>query len=200
MNTKHLDLGCGLSPRNPYLCQEVYGCDIREIDADVEAIGFNYRRANVVTDPIPFPDDFFDSVSAFDFFEHVPRQVIFPSGKTGNPFVELMNEIHRVLKPGGRLLAATPAYPHASAFTDPTHVNFITQDTHNYFVGKNPGAAMYGFKGEFEIIKAVKDTPSNSYHPNEPNLRKNIRRIHRKLFREGLSHMIWEFKKPTAIV
>ncbi len=26
--TKHLDVGCGSSPRNPFACDELYGVDI----------------------------------------------------------------------------------------------------------------------------------------------------------------------------
>ncbi len=195
MTSRHLDLGCGLSPRNPYNRNEVFGCDIREIDLAVEAIGFGYMRANLVTNPIPFPDNYFDSVSAFDFLEHIPRQVILPTGEAKNPFVELMNEIHRVLKPGGLLLSVTPAYPHKSAFTDPTHVNIITDQTHAYFTGPSPSASMYGFNGSFEIVTARRDTPSNAYKPTESALKKFIRRTHRLIFRDGLSHMIWELRK-----
>lgn len=195
MTSRHLDLGCGLSPRNPYNHQEIYGCDIREIDTAVEKIGFSYKRANVVTGPIPFPDGYFNSVSAFDFFEHIPRQIVLPTGEAKNPFVELMNEIHRVLIPGGLLLAVTPAYPHVSAFSDPTHVNIITSETHNYFTGPKPGAQMYGFEGSFETRIARRDTPSNAYNPTEASLGKALRRMHRRLFRGGLSHMIWEFQK-----
>ena len=32
-----------------------------------------FRLANLSIDPIPHPDSSFDSISAFDFLEHVPR-------------------------------------------------------------------------------------------------------------------------------
>ena len=66
-----------------------------------------------------------------------------------------MNEIWRVLKPGGILYASTPAYPHNEAFQDPTHVNFITEKTVEYFMGNVRYQAghdigkMYGFIGRF---------------------------------------------------
>ena len=62
-----------------------------------------------------------------------------------------MDEIWRVLAPGGLLYAVTPAYPHAEAFQDPTHVNIITDHTHDYFCGAKPLARMYGFGGRFEM-------------------------------------------------
>jgi len=79
---KHLDLGCGLKPRNPYFAESTFGCDIRDIDSDVEKIGFDYKKVNLVMEPIPYPDNFFDSVSAYDFLEHVPRQMMLPTGTT----------------------------------------------------------------------------------------------------------------------
>lgn len=40
-----------------------------------------------------------------------------------------MNEIHRVLAPEGLFFCRVPAFPSTYAFKDPTHVNFITEDT-----------------------------------------------------------------------
>ncbi len=116
------------------------------------------------------------------------------SGALRNPFVELMNEIHRVLQPGGRLLAITPAFPHPAAFTDPTHVNIITEQTHTYFTGSEPGASIYGFRGRFTLLQARRETPANAYDQQEPALRKLLRRSHRRLMPGGLSHMLWEFE------
>ena len=141
--TRSLDLGCGQTPKNPFYADEVFGIDVRE---DLDA---NIRRADLVIDPIPFPDESFEYVSAHDFIEHVPRVIYAPSRR--NAFVELMNEIYRVLKTGGLFLSLTPAYPHAEAFRDPTHVNIITDQTFSaYFDNVNRWAAGYGFNGAFQ--------------------------------------------------
>jgi len=44
-------------------------------------------------------------------------------------------------------------FPSPAAFGDPTHVNFISESTINYFVGNPPMASSlgYGFAGEFDI-------------------------------------------------
>ncbi len=147
---RHLDLGCGKFPRNPYGRAELHGADLRALSAGP---GVEIRRANLVVEPIPYPDAHFASVSAFDFIEHIPR--LFPDGQGGTrlPFVELMNEIWRVLEPGGLLYAVTPAWPHEQAFADPTHVNIITMQTLDYFTGDNPLGRMYGFNGRFERLR-----------------------------------------------
>jgi len=63
-----------------------------------------------------------------------------------------MSEIYRVLKSGGKFLSVTPAFPNATAFRDPTHVNIITDETFPlYFDNKNCWAKIYGFIGGFEI-------------------------------------------------
>ena len=147
-NTVALDLGCGQTPRNKFGAAKLYGIDIRE------DLASNILKADLATDAIPFPESYFDFVTAFDLIEHIPRVIYIPERR--NPFVELMNEIYRVLKPGGLFFSSTPAYPHSAAFQDPTHVNIITADTFPlYFDNKTKWASMYGFSGAFEIHTQV---------------------------------------------
>jgi hypothetical protein len=63
-----------------------------------------------------------------------------------------MNEIWRVLKPRGRFLSQTPAFPQVAAFTDPTHVNIITEQTFPVYFCEPFWARPYGFRGSFKII------------------------------------------------
>ena len=149
---RHLDLGCGKYPRNPYCRGQLSGIDIRPMPAGLD---FDYRDANLVLQPIPYLDDTFGSVSAFDFLEHVPRILSTADGHdTMFPFVRLMQEVWRVLAPGGLFYALTPAFPNPEAFVDPTHVNIITDKTHAYFCGSAPMARMYGFEGRFKVLRA----------------------------------------------
>jgi SAM-dependent methyltransferase len=134
--TISLDLGCGETIRNPYQALKVVGLDIQDADLAIE--------------PIPHHDDHFDFVTAYDFLEHIPRLLYVPHRRY--PFVELMSEIWRVMKVGGKFLSSTPAFPHAPAFQDPTHVNIITPLTFaEYFDDEKTWAKMYGFKGKFHI-------------------------------------------------
>ncbi len=141
--TKALDLGCGRKPKNFFNATEIYGIDIRE---DVEA---RVLRADLVVDSIPFPNEWFDFITAHDFVEHIPRVIYSPSRRL--PFIELMNEIWRTLKPGGQFLSQTPAFPQPAAFVDPTHVNIITEQTFPLYFCNEVWAGGYGFNGKFTM-------------------------------------------------
>lgn len=205
---RHLDLGCGKFPRNPYGRARLHGIDVRPPPA---AAGYEHRVANLVVDPIPYADSSFASVSAYDFIEHVPRVLPTADGRgTVFPFIRLMNEIWRVLEPAGRLYALTPAYPNPEAFTDPTHVNIITDRTHEYFCGPDALGRMYGFTGHFRLLRCDWAHIEEHYSaiPGSPENRpprRGVKRIARALraFSRRLRgrgdrgrriYLLWEFE------
>lgn len=193
---RHLDLGCGPHPKNTYGFDELYGIDIREGREDDSKI----MVANLAFEPIPFPDNYFDGVSAYDFFEHVPRVAIDYGSKCSRfPFVELMNEIWRVLKPSGLLYSMTPAFPGEKAFRDPTHVNIISSKTHRYFTEPQLLGRMYGFHGSFELVRQVWVHPRHVYEPKNTGIKNRIRNFGEKLTGQQ-SHLVWEFSavKPLS--
>jgi SAM-dependent methyltransferase len=188
----HLDIGCGDFPRNPYRKENLYGLDIRNIESKNHVI---FKQANLNFEKIPFDDNFFGSISAFDYLEHIPRVLVSEQGQTKFPLIEIMNEIWRVLANGGKFYALTPCYPAPQAFQDPTHVNFITESTHHYFCGENPEGIMYGFNGKFKAECCEWVIHKDSHFAEERNFKQELRRlIHRK--RGKLSHYKWEL---TAI-
>ena len=149
-----LDLGCGETIRNPYGAAQVVGLDIEDADLAIE--------------PIPYANEYFDYVTAYDFLEHIPRLLYVPQRRY--PFVELMSEIFRVMKVGGKFLSSTPAFPHSAAFQDPTHVNIITPDTfYEYFDDQKTWAKQYGFKGAFHI---------NEMRYHGPHLLCELQKVH----------------------
>jgi SAM-dependent methyltransferase len=151
-----VDLGSGPAPRNPFNAEQVIGLDVSDFASNV-------RRCDIGFERLPFDDSSVDYVTAFDLVEHIPRAGGIAPNR--NPFIFLMNEIYRILKNDGRFFAQTPAYPYPTAFSDPTHVNFITSDTIKYFGKEMMGdgtvvgddrvnlGRRYGFTGDFLILR-----------------------------------------------
>lgn len=148
---KSLDLGCGMSPKNPFQAAESFGIDL------LPSVSDNILSADLSVSDLPFESSSFYFVTAFDFIEHIPR-CIYLDGVARYPFISLLGEVYRVLKPGGLFYCWTPAYPAKEAFQDPTHVNIITEDTLPlYFTScedrQYPFARMYGFRGNFRLVE-----------------------------------------------
>jgi SAM-dependent methyltransferase len=193
--SRHLDLGSGPVPRNPLGAREVVGLDLRGAKTISESSAIKVMAWNAVSEKIPFPDQSFSSCSAFDFLEHVPR--VWPAGTGADvsfPFVELMSEIHRVLRPGGLFLAASPVYPTVDAFTDPTHVNFLTKESHRYFCGSDPWARAYGFRGRFhpEMIEIGLPHFLYSVLPSVPIRRAKV--LWRRILGQQPTHLLWRLR------
>jgi SAM-dependent methyltransferase len=96
-----LDFGCGTGAFLPYL--ERYG-DVSAVDVDESAVAFCHQRGRSEVlhvragSPLPFEDETFDLVTTLDVIEHIDDDVT------------ALRELRRVLRPGGVLLVAVPAF------------------------------------------------------------------------------------------
>lgn len=96
--------------------------DVKEgyVNLDMTA----YPKIDVVWDlnklPLPFEDNQFEEILAYSILEHVN-------------YVSLMDELHRILKPGGIIRIRTPHFTFSEAFGDPTHINHFSYMTFFYF-------------------------------------------------------------------
>jgi len=101
----------------------------------VEKLGFQWVRADIESETLPLEDNHFDAVLFCEVLEHLYR----------NPFAAL-NEIFRVLKPGGRLILTTPnlaalgkltgllrGFSYRSALTEPRHIPFPPLLSYTHF-------------------------------------------------------------------
>jgi predicted SAM-dependent methyltransferase len=124
---KVLNLGCGRS--NP---PEYFGIDIQEMSGVDLVADLN--------NGIPLPDNTFDAVICTDFLEHLEQ-------KNG---IRIMEEIYRVLKPGGRLKFEVPSTDgnNMGAFQDPTHNSWWCEKKFWYFLDDQYGQ---GFRSLYNI-------------------------------------------------
>jgi SAM-dependent methyltransferase len=124
------------------------GCGVNKFAGSI-GIDRNPRtKADVLCEldhfPYPFRDNSFDSVRAIHVIEHV------------SDVIRAMEEFHRVLRPGGRLILATPHYTDFSSFCDPTHRWHLNSFSFRYFGEDNAGFGYYSACRFREISVRVK--------------------------------------------
>jgi predicted SAM-dependent methyltransferase len=121
MKPKILDLGCGKKKRPG-------------------SIGVDHssrHQADIIHDlnlfPYPFKDDEFDEIYLDNVLEHLDSPML------------VMEEVHRICKPGGRVKVIAPYFRSLWAFIDPTHKNFFTVNSFGYFDPKHANCKQYEY-------------------------------------------------------
>jgi ubiquinone/menaquinone biosynthesis C-methylase UbiE len=83
---------------------------------------------NVVHDvnnlPLPFEDEYFNVILCKDVLEHID-------------LINVLRDIHRILKKGGKLIIQVPHFTSKDAFGDPTHRNSFAVHTFRYFTANH---------------------------------------------------------------
>jgi SAM-dependent methyltransferase len=147
----------------PYVGTPTRLLDVGSADGpSVEWMSGDHRRVTIDVDPrglrpgegicasalaLPFPDATFDVVGAFDVLEHCEPEDV------------ALNELARVLTPGGRLLLSVPAYQwawtdhdvqagHYRRYTRPRLLKAVEAS------GFTVDRATYGFSGVFPFFAA----------------------------------------------
>jgi len=125
------------------------GCGYARLDGYVNIDNRAEVEPNLVCDilqGLSYADSSVDEVRAFDFLEHIPI------GKT----IDVITEIWRVLKPGGRFESYTPSTDGRGAFQDPTHISFWNRNSWLYYSDQTY-RNLHGIMANFEII-TIEDT------------------------------------------
>lgn len=122
-----LDLGCGMFKKEGTI-----------------GVDFNPNtQADIVHDlnqfPYPFPDDYADEIYCSHILEHLPN------------LVKVMEEMHRIGKPGCKVFIKVPYWSSYRAFKDPTHTRFFTEETFDYFTPQSK--CNFYTKARFKILK-----------------------------------------------
>ena len=113
-----LDMGCGFNKQPGYVGMDKRRVDGVDIVHDLEDV------------PYPLPDECCVTILASHIMEHLdPRK-----------FINIMDELWRVMKPHGQLLISTPYAGTPGFWQDPTHIHAYNEATWTYF---EPGRALY---------------------------------------------------------
>ena len=98
-----LDLGSRRCEMLDFIAAEMPGIDrFAAVDISEESLddcrkkGYETAKVDLESEPLPFEDGVFDCVLATEVIEHLARHSL------------LLSEIHRVLKPDGRLIITVP--------------------------------------------------------------------------------------------
>lgn len=103
-----------------------------------------------VTHGLPWEDNSVGAIRMHDFLEHIPIGKVVP----------LMNEIHRVLVPGGWVLSSTPSTDGRGAFQDPTHCSFHNQNSFWYYTRQQQAKYVPEITAKFQAARLF------TYHPS----------------------------------
>ncbi len=125
-----LNLGCGKEKLDGYL-----GVDFKppcDMQCDLRVL------------PWPWADGSVDEVRASHFLEHCSDPV------------RVVEEIHRILKPNGKLVVIAPYFTSVTAFYNLEHKCFFAWDSLSFF-GDNE--YQYSDKARFTVVKRALDFP-----------------------------------------
>jgi SAM-dependent methyltransferase len=109
INELKLDLACGQNKTEGYFGIDIFPGD--KVDAVVDLEQF----------PWPIESDSVEDVVCNHYIEHT------------SDLMKFMNEVYRILKPGGRIKVVAPYYTSIRCWQDPTHKRAISDATFLYF-------------------------------------------------------------------
>src|SRR5437016_5558964 len=127
---KRLHLGCGRTIMPGWVNLDVFPGQGVDIVADLD------RCAEI---PLPVEADTFDEFLGSHLFEHLR-----------NP-LPMMQELHRIAKPGAKAVFRVPYGSSDDAYEDPTHVRQCYLRTFSYFSQPFYWRADYGYRGDWQI-------------------------------------------------
>jgi len=104
-----LNIGCGKDIKKDWINLDIIKDESIDIVHDLNDL------------PLPFDNNTFDYILCQDILEHVN-------------FAPLINEIHRILKPKGKLEIRVPHFTSKLNFEDPTHKHQFSIRTFDYFI------------------------------------------------------------------
>lgn len=135
---KKLNMGCGSDIRSGWINLDIASLEGVDVVHDINVL------------PLPFDDSNFDFVLCQDILEHLE-------------YIPLLEEIHRITKPGGIVEIRVPHFSSRFNFIDPTHKKMFSIQTFDYFTKNAPFGRNYYFPFHFEKTVYRKICFSKSY-------------------------------------
>jgi SAM-dependent methyltransferase len=124
-----LNLGCGLDIREGWVNLDSAELPGVDVVHDLEVV------------PLPFEDD-----RCQDVLEHVD-------------YAPVLRDLHRVLRPGGRVLIRSPHFSSRAVYVDPTHRSAFSIDTFAFFVRDSDYAGRsYYYDFSFDRMESARIT------------------------------------------
>jgi len=138
---KKLNLGCGKDIREGWVNLDSHPLPGVDVVHDLER------------PPLPFQNEEFDEILCQDVLEHLE-------------YVPVLKELHRILKPGGRITIRVPHFTSKNNFIDPTHKKRFSIYTFEMFVSDSPYAKSrerdYYFDFHFSKVASARITFDHS--------------------------------------
>lgn len=112
-----------------------FGCGRAKHPGSIGADWNRRSNADLIADlnrlPYPFQSDTFDQIICKDILEHLDN------------FIGVMEELHRITKPGGTLYVHAPFASSPDLYADPTHRRGFVSKSFDYFI---EGTGAYSFR------------------------------------------------------
>lgn len=141
-----LDIGCG---SYPYFLSHTYFAEkfaVDQLEKPHTVSNINWYSLNLNTDPsLPFDDQYFDLVTMLAVTEHLAP----------NSLAILFQDVHRILRPGGRLIITTPAAWSDGLLKGMANIGLVSKEEikEHVFVYTLPLLGWYFGKAGFEMTK-----------------------------------------------
>lgn len=117
--TRILDFGCGRQRHANSIGIDINPASAADVIGDLDQL------------PYPFADNTFDEIWCDSILEHL------------TDILGVMQELHRIARPGARIIIITPHYTSVDAYTDPTHKHYFSSRTFDYLTGDFAEYAYY---------------------------------------------------------
>ena len=134
VSAERLNLGCGTDIRSGWVNLDVAALPGVDVVHDLDEL------------PLPFEDASFDAIAAKDVLEHLD-------------WIPVLRELHRILRPGGRVAVMSPHFTSPAVWVDPTHRAAFSIQTFEFFARDGRfGGRDYYFDFSFERIERQRIT------------------------------------------